>query len=68
LCGKIEEEEAEEYRQLTPVQDGPEAPGSVGHEIGESHFARQHESDRPGEETKKEQQPAERLQHACETW
>src|SRR5439155_186948 len=63
-CGEIEEHEAVKRGQLPAVEQGPEAPSGVRHEIGECHLAAQNESDRPREQPDEQQRAADQLERS----
>src|SRR2546430_3721636 len=65
-CGEIEEHEAVKRGQLPAVEQGPEAPSGVRHEIGECHLAAKNESDRPREQPDEQQRAADQLKRSRE--
>src|ERR1700722_3461003 len=63
--GEIEEDEAEQNRQLPLVHDRIERARRMRHEIGEGHFAREDERHDPGEGADEEQGGADCLKKRC---
>src|SRR2546421_11813130 len=60
---QIKEDKAVEHGQFAFVEDGPEAPRGVCHEVGYGHLSGQNKGSRPGEQAKQNKQATEEFQH-----